>query len=252
MNRHRYLLAVAAAAVVIAVIVIRSQPAQIHPQPAALPAKGLSTAEQAARHEAATRLARMAPAPTRDRVGKFSAETIQTTEQKFRQMVSVRGLITQEKERRNLAQDVLAAPDGADLMRSILLDPAFARIAFGQFQAEARFYAITVLDEMARKGNLDFVEGVAVDLAGQLAAVTGEIDRGRAEDLRGVATAIGRKLGSAGIQDVNAPGLAKLGLAQNMPQPVRQLYIEGLFYGVWKAESIEQAMAAVDHMQKSL
>jgi hypothetical protein len=251
MTRYRYLIAAVLSVVVLALVVVRYWPERT--VSTARPAvAGLTAAEQAARREAASRLARMAPASTRDRVGKFSAETIQTTEDKFRRMIAVRGLITQEKERRALAQQVLAAPDGAELMRTILLDPEFARTAFDKFQAEARFYAITVLDEVARRGNVDFVEDVAAALGKQLAQGTGEIDRGRAEDLRGLATAIGRGLGSAGIQDVRSPALAKLGISQSMAPPVRQLYVEGLFYGVWKAESIEQAMAAIDHLQKTL
>lgn len=251
MTRYRYLIAAVLAVVALALVVLRYWP---EPRaPAARPAvAGLTVAEQAARREAASRLARMAPAPTRDRAGKFSAQTIRTTEDKFRRMIAVRGLITQEKERRALAQQVLAAPDGAELMRTILLDPEFVRTAFGTFQAEARFYAITVLDEVAQQGNVDFVEDVAADLGKQLAQVTDEIDRGRAEDLRGLATAIGRKLGSAGTEDARAPALAKLGISQSMAQPVRQLYLEGLFHGVWKAESIEQAMAAIGHLQKTL
>jgi cytochrome P450 len=245
MSKRRYLVAViVSVGIAIVLFVVRSGRDDAKPAPREL--TGLATVEVAAGREAANRFASMAPAPARSGVGKFSAETIQSTEDAFRRMVAVRGLITQDKERGALAQQVLAAEsDGAELMRAILLDPAFASSAFGEFQAEARFYAITVLDEIARQGKLDFVVDVASDLAKQLAATSGEINGGRAEDLRGLATVIGQSLGSRGLQDSHSPVLARLGFGSDLAKPVRQLYVEGMFYGVWKAESIEQAMAAV-------
>jgi len=33
---------------------------------------------------------------------------------------------------------------------------------------------------------------------------------------------------------------------------VRQLYLEGLLYGIWKVEPFEQATAAVERIQKTL
>lgn len=213
---------------------------------------GVKAAQAAASREAENRLARIAPAATRAGVGKFSGEALQSVEDRFRRMIAFRGLITQDNERSRLAQEILALPDGTDLMRTILVDPAFARSAFGQFQAEARFYAITVLEEAARQGRVELVADVAADLGKQLAAVTGELDRGRADDLRGVMVAVGRSLGSRGVEDAHAPALARTGLTAGTPQPVRQLYLEGLLYGIWKVEPFEQAMAAVERIQKTL
>jgi len=251
MSKRSYLIAVIVSiGVAIAVFAVRSGPDQTDhtdqaDQAASRTGSGLATAQVAADREAASRFSRMAPAPARSGVGKFSADTLRSTEDKFRRMVAVRGLITQDKERRALAQQALRMSDSADLMRTILLDPAFARTSFGKFQAEARFYAIAVLDEMARQGQLDFVVDVASDLARQLAAINGEIDGGRAEDLRGLASVLGASLGSRGLLDSRSPVLAKLGFGAGLAKPVHQLYVEGMFYGVWKAESIEHAMAAV-------
>jgi hypothetical protein len=245
MSKRSYLVAVmVSVGVAIAVLVVRSGPEDAGP--ALAPTEtGLATAQVAAGREAAVRFSRMAPAPARAGVGKFSAQTLQTTEDKFRRMVAVRGLITQDKERAALAQQVLRMADGGELMRTILLEPGFARTAFGRFQAEARFYAIAVLDEMAQHGKLDFVVDVAADLARQLAAGSGELDAGRAEDLRGIAAVVGKSLGSRGLLDARSPVLARLGFGAELAKPVHQLYVEGMFYGVWKAESIEHAMAAV-------
>lgn len=253
MNKRRVLTSVTVFLLAaVALVILRYWPehAQL-PEPMARPAV-VTAAEQAASREAGNRLARMTAAPVRAGVGKFSAGMLQATEDRFRRMIAFRGLITQEKERRILAQQVLALPDSTELMRRILVDPVFARSAFGEFQAEARFYAITVLDEAARQGQVELVADVAADLGKQLAAVTGELDPGRADDLRGVMAVIGRSLGSRGVEDPHAPMLARLGFTPDLPRPVRQLYLEGILYGVWKVEPFEQAMAAVERLQKPL
>lgn len=210
---------------------------------------GINAAEQAARREAASRLARMAPALPHVQVGRYSADTIQSVERAFRGMIAVRGLVVQDKERRALAQQVLALPDGSALMREILLDPAFARSAFGDFQAEARFYAISVLKEVARQGNVDYVSDTAAGLTIQLAAAGGEPDRGRAEDLMSIVAIVGESVGSQGLKDANAPVLARLGCGAALAQPVRALCLRGLFQGVWAADGIEQAQAALARLK---
>lgn len=231
------------------VLFIARRPAKPTP-PAAVAALG--TVERAARNEAAKRLGQMPP-PTAalHGVGKFTAELLHMTEDNFRSMAAVRGLITQEKERRALAQKLLAMPDGVDLMRNILLDPAFARDAFGTFQAEARFYAITVIDEAARQGNVGVAVNTAGDLAKQLLVVGGEPDRGRAEDLMGLTAVVGRSAGSQGLQDGRSPMVVELGLNAGMTTPVRALCLRGLFLGVWRAESLEAAQAMLDRLRTS-
>jgi hypothetical protein len=257
--KRRYLVAVLLLAA-ITLIVTRywSKPGDSVPQsakagePGLQPAKaGMNVAEQAARREAANRLARMPPTLPHGQVGKYSAETIQSVERAFRGMIAVRGLVIQDKERRALAQQVLALPDGSTLMREILLDPAFARSAFGDFQAEARFYAIPVLKEVARQGDTDFVSETASGLTSQLAAAGGEPDRGRSEDLMSIVAIVGERVGSEGLKDANAPVLAKLGCTAELAQPVRALCLRGLFQGVWAADGIEQAQAALARLKKS-
>jgi hypothetical protein len=253
MTGRRFLAAVIACVLgAVALVIVRCSPDHGHSPESVAPSAGASAAQKAASREAENRLARMTPAATRAGVGKFSGETLQSAEDKFRRMIAFRGLITQDKERSSLAQEILTLPDGIDLMRTILVDPAFARSAFGPFQAEARFYAITVLDEAARQGRVEIVTDVAADLGKQLASVTGEIDRGRADDLRGVMVVIGRSLGSHGVEDAHSPQLVRTGLTASTPQPVRQLYLEGLLYGIWKVEPFEQAMAAVERIHKTL
>jgi len=122
----------------------------------------------------------------------------------------------------------------------------FAKEAFGPFQAEARFYSITVLDEIAKQGNLDLVVNVAADLADQMTAAAGEPDRGRSEDLMSVAAVVGRSTGSQALQDNDSPVVAKLA---DMSKPVRTVYVKGLFQGVWKAEGLEEAQAVANHLK---
>lgn len=245
--KRRYLVAVLFLAA-ITLVVTRYWPKASEPVPPAASA-GMNVAEQAARREAASRLARMPPALPHAQVGKYSAEMIQSVNEAFRGMIAVRGLVIQDKERRALAQQILAMPDATAMMREILLDPAFAKAAFGDFQAEARFYAISVLKEVARQGNLDFVNETAAGLTGQLAAAGGEPDRGRAEDLMSVVAIVGEKIGSEGLKDANSPALAKLGCTPDLAQPVRALCLRGLFQGVWAADGIEQAQATIDRLR---
>lgn len=244
--KRRYLSAIAVLIAILVVIRYRPKTAE----PVAQPARtGMSVAEQAARREAATRLASMPPVKPHGQVGTFSAEAIQAAEQAFRGMMTVRGLVIQDQERRALAQQILATPDGAALTRAILLDPAFARSAFGDFQAEARFYAISVLKEAAREGNVDFVADTAAGLVAQLAERGGEPDRGRSEDLMGVAAIVGETVGSDGLKDASSPMLARLGCTPALATPVRVLCLRGLFQGVWAADGLEQAQAVVERLR---
>ncbi|MBC7976654.1 MAG: hypothetical protein H7138_16900 [Myxococcales bacterium] len=248
MMKWRYLVPIP----VLAAIVWIGVRTQSGPTPAVAPpvVPGITRVEQAAQHEAANRLAQMAPpaALATGQVGTFSAEEIRAAEDTFRRMVSVRGLITQDKERQLLAQQVLATPTGSALMRAILLDPAFARGAFGAFQAEARFYAGVVLDEVARQGDVGFVVDTAASLAGQLSASAGEPDKGRSEDLVDVVSIISRHVGSQSLLRADSGLLAKLGFAPGMPPSVRSLYVHGIFQGVWKAEGIERAQATAKQL----
>lgn len=245
--KRRYLVAVL---VLVAITLLVTRHRRSAGPPVTSPVNaGVNLAEQAARREAANRLARMPPALPHAQVGKYSAETIQSVERAFRGMISVRGLVIQDKERRALAQQLLALPDSRALMREILLDPAFARSIFGDFQAEARFYAISVLKEVARQGNVDFVSETAAGLTSQLAVAGGEPDRGRAEDLMSVVAIVGEHVGSAGLKDANSPVLAKLGCTAELAQPVRVLCLRGLFQGVWSADGIEEAQAAIGRLK---
>lgn len=217
--------------------------------PASAPA-GLAAAEQAARRQAAERLAHMAPVPMpASGVGRFSAELLRSTEEKFRRMVAVRGLITQDDERRALAREILATPEGGELAREILLNPDFARQTFGPFQAEARMYSITVLDEAARQGNVDVAISTAGELAEQLRDAGGIPDKGRAEDLIDMASVVAHNVGSQGLIDGDQRVLARLGFEPDLPPELRKLYFDGFFQGVWKAEGVRSAKATVERLQ---
>lgn len=245
MLKRRYLVVIVLLAVAVFVVRQRSK------HDGSAPPAALAGLERAAQAEAAKRLERLPPLPGGPRrdVGRFSAELIRSIEERFRSMAAVRGLITQEKERRALSQQILAMPGGADLMRELLLNPSFARDAFATYQAESRFYAITVLDEAARTGNVSLAVNTTADLAQQLSAAGGEPDRGRAEDLMGIAAVVGRSGGSHALQDSKSPLVAQLGLASEMPKQVRALCLRGLFLGVWRAETLENAQAVIERLR---
>jgi hypothetical protein len=42
--------------------------------------------------------------------------------------------------------------------------------------------------------------------------------------------------------------LARLGFESDLPPAVRQLYVDGFFQGVWKAEGIRSAKATVERL----
>ena len=248
MSKNRYLVGIVFVAVV-GVVGSRYLTATSSSSRASAPA-GITAVERAARLQAANRLGQVAPAPVPPQgVGRFSAELLRSTEDKFRRMVAVRGLITQDRERQALAQAILAGDEGEQLVREILLNPGFAREAFGAFQAEARVYSVTVLGEAARQGNVDLVVSTAGELAQQLRAVGGQPDKGRAEDLIDLATVIGRSVGSKGLVDRDSQVLARLGFEPDSPPQVRGLCVEGLFQGVWKAEGLSSAQATVERLR---
>lgn len=246
MKRWHVLAMIVLVTIPVLLLVLRTDDAA--PPSRAVP-PGISVAEQAARREAAQRLAQLPRPKPHARVGQFSPDAIQAAEEAFRGMASVRGLVIQEQERRNLAQQVLASPEGPALMRAILLEPAFARTAFGDYQAEARFYAIAVLKEAARQGDVELVAETTAGLVAQLSGVSGELDRGRSEDLMGMAAIVGETVGSGGLKDVSAPMLARLGCTPELAKSVRVLCLRGLFQGVWAADGIEEAQAMVDRLR---
>jgi hypothetical protein len=92
MSKRRYLVGIVFVAVV-GVVGSRYWAATSSSSRARAPA-GITAVERAARELAASRLAQVAPAPVPPQgVGRFSAELLRPTEDKFRRMVAVRGLI---------------------------------------------------------------------------------------------------------------------------------------------------------------
>jgi hypothetical protein len=60
---------------------------------------------------------------------------------------------------------------------------------------------------------------------------------------------VGEHVGSEGLKDANSPVLAKLGCTAALAQSVRALCLRGLFQGVWAADGIEQAQAAIGRLK---
>lgn len=212
--------------------------------------RGMQTVERAALLEAERRLTQMPPPPAPPaRVGKFTAGEVEQTEQVFRRMIAFRGLVTQEKERRALSAKLLAMPNGPELLREVLIDTDFAKKAFGEFQAEARYYSIVALEEAAREDKMDLVTSTSAELASQLATRGSPIDPGRAEDLIEVVSVIARHAGSQAFANPTSPVLAKMNFSRRLPDEVADLYARGIFDGIWKAEGIQKAQEITKHLQ---
>lgn len=223
------------------------------PRSGAGPDAPLKKLEQAAARQAAARLAQIPPAPSSPppQIGGFSWAEIASAYEVFHKMLAVQGLITRDKARFELAAKLLGTPNGSRLVRQVLLDPSFARAAFGDFQAEARYFSVVVLDHAARSGDLALATSTAAELGKQLAAASDGPDHGRREDLIDVTSVVAHAAGSEAFADASAPLLATLGFTNpSLPKSVRAMYIEGIFAGIWQAETIEQAQSTVERLGK--
>lgn len=217
------------------------------------PETAVKKLEQAAARQAAARLARLSPAPPapRAQVGGFSWAEIASAYETFHQMLAVQGLITRDKVRQDSAAKLLATPYGSKLVRQILLDPEFARAAFGEFQAEARYLSIAVLGHAARNGDLALAASTAAELGAQLAGAKGVPDHGRDEDLIDITSMVARAVGSQAFAGNSPPLLAALGFTNpDLPTSVRGMYLRGIFDGVWQAETIEHAQTTIERLRK--
>lgn len=222
-------------------------------QDRAEPEMALKRVEQAAARQAASRLRPTPPQspPAPGQVGGFSWQEIASAYEVFHRMLAVQGLITRDKVRHDLAAKLLETPNGSKLVRQVLLDPDFAHAAFGEFQAEARFFSVTVLEHAARDGNLALATSTAAELGARLAEANGGADHGREEDLIDITSVVARATGSQAFADDSAPLVAALGLTNpSLPKKVRGMYLRGIFDGVWRAETIEQAQTTVERLRK--
>lgn len=169
----------------------------------------------------------------------FPEETLTLAQEVFDEMWAVRGLVHTHEQRTDAARRLLASPRALELVYHTSTDPDFARKAFGEQQAEARYFSIMVMEEAARGGQQELLEtAVAVARRGLTSAES--FDPGRGEDFRGLLTAY---TGLVTPGELNAETLRTLGYDQRLSKEVKQIYYETVFSVLWKQEGIEVAEA---------
>jgi hypothetical protein len=181
---------------------------------------------------------RQAPAPSDGDFG-FPAATLTLAKEVFDEMWAVRGLVHTHEQRTSAARRLLESPRALELVYHTSIDPDFARKAFGEQQAEARYFSQVVLEEAAKGGQRELLEH-AVKVVRRGLASADAFDPGRGEDFRGLLAAYAGTMAPA---ELTAEAVQGLGYERGLSKEVRQIYYETVFSAVWKREGIEVAEA---------
>jgi hypothetical protein len=179
---------------------------------------------------------RRARTPPADGRG-FPKETLALAQKTFDEMLAARGLVSTQEQRAAAARRLLASPRALDLVYRTSTEPDFARQAFGDQQAEARYFSLVVLEEAAKDGHRERLEEALQTVRRSLLSAEG-FDVGRSEDFRGLLTAYAV---TAAPDDLNAETLKSLGYDRGMPREMKQIYYETVFSVIWKREGLAVA-----------
>lgn len=204
----------------------------------------------------ATRDARLAQAraqaPSSAAPADTEAQAAQRLQTTFERMKAVRGLIIADRERKKLADEVLADPAAMASVRAVLEKPEEARRLFGEGQAEARHYAVEIVREAARRGRPELAMELASTIARELGANAG-VEKGRALDLEGVMSAYAEGLGTDrhGAIDRIRHELRQLGDPSGLAPEVGRAIARGLFDGFWRTSDSETAQRLVNELLAS-
>ncbi|WP_375767339.1 hypothetical protein NR798_37525 [Archangium gephyra] len=222
-----------------------SAPTQKAASPA-LPEQARAQMEARAAETARQRLAKMPTPVIAQRVGGYTREEVGVVLGGYREMLSVQGLYNQQYTRERTVARLLETPHGAQIAAKTLTDPAFAREAFGDFQAEARFFSIDVLKTAARKGDERLLLSTADTLARELSRLdtgTGPLDKGRAADLRDLMHAFIEVKGMDAFANGDARLLRDMGYSPSLSPAVKGLYDDTLFFHLKRQFGRERATA---------
>jgi hypothetical protein len=215
-------------------------------RPAAVNPQALARMEAQAARTASERLAQLPEPVVPQEVGGFSREELAKVSGVFREMLAVQGLYNQRLSRERLVERVLASPQGLDIAAKTLTDPAFAREAFGEGQAEARYFSIDVLKAAARKGNeeplLRTTDAVAQELSRSDDGVT-RLDAGRSADLCDMVRAFIEVKGVDAFTDGDTRLVRAMGYTPGISPRVKSLYDEVLFTRLRQQFGRERATA---------
>ncbi|WP_394840305.1 hypothetical protein LVJ94_25810 [Pendulispora rubella] len=181
-------------------------------QPSIIPAKLEAAADRVYAEELARSAAASSQVAAPERSGKALAQAVGEAKVHLSKMYAVRGLVTQERVRREEARAILASREGREVIERTLTEPGYAKAAFGdEFSAEARFYATKVVSEAARGGEPEYGLRIAQKLAQSLDTKEGA-SQGRTEDLVDVLRETFRATGPEYFQSNPQRVLSQIGI----------------------------------------
>jgi hypothetical protein len=172
---------------------------------------------------------------------RSSEEVVETVARAFHDMEVIGGLVHTEEMRDELSDRLLEDAEAVRVVRRAVAEPEFAKSAFGERSAEARYFAVKVLKRIAQKGDDGPLREAVRGVAGELTAAT-LVDEGRAQDLKELLEAF------AGVQPgaLTSADLRDLGYRETLPEHVRAMYDDGVFLGLWRSEGYRAARTHAD------
>ncbi|MDC0709137.1 hypothetical protein POL68_11745 [Stigmatella sp. ncwal1] len=166
-------------------------------------------------------------------VGGFPQHAVEQVLGSYREMQAVQGLYNQRVERERLTAQILKSPQGLDIASKALTDFNFTREAFGEFQAEARYYSIDVLKTAASQGNAEPLVRATTHLVQQLSGLSADAEdfkKGRREDLYDLICGFIDVVGEDFLATADAQVIQRLGYAPGLPPHLKKVYDDALFF----------------------
>lgn len=202
------------------------------PRANTIPEDTLLQLKASARETAQQRLSFL-PMPTAsDELEGVPRESLQIMISSYRAMLAAQGLYNQHDTREKLIEQILQTPHGIEIASRALTDPQFAKRAFGELQAEARFFSVQVLRSVAFAGNTQHLSAAAMSIAQSLSnsrSMAQAIDAGRSADLRELVHAYIDLEGTESLAGGDAKIVQAIGYSAELSNDVKQIYDEAIF-----------------------
>ncbi|MDY7232921.1 hypothetical protein [Hyalangium rubrum] len=198
-----------------------------------IPAQARARLDGKATELAQQRLEQLPNPAVQDSIGGFSKQDLEQVLGSYREMKAVQGLYNQRVERERHVKKILESPHGVAIASKSLTDFTFAQEAFGEFQAEARYFSIDVLKATSSQGNHEPLMSTASQLAQQFALLSADSEgfkKGRREDLYDVLTAYIDVVGEDFLSSADMKVMQQLGYTPQLPAHVRKVYDDALFF----------------------
>ncbi|WP_232293669.1 hypothetical protein [Stigmatella aurantiaca] len=212
---------------------LQDTPLRAEERTTGIPAPALARLGEKAAGLAQQRLEAIPSPAVHGDVGGFPRHAVEQVLGSYREMQAVRGLYNQRVERERLKAQILKSPQGVDIASKALTDLAFTREAFGELQAEARYYSIDVLKTAASQGNDEPLVRATNSLVQQLSGLSADAEdfkKGRGEDLYDLVCAYFDVVGEDFLASADAQVIQRLGYAPGLPPHLKKVYDDALFF----------------------